>query len=151
MLDIAEAIFREIAEKLLENDWSVKDVFDHPKLVHVIPTYEDKANVVAISAQNFLGRLYQLGFQEITQLQVACMMRVLGKYDIDNAILFDDLKTLLESYGVMNATQNAESEPPRSPGRDSPPPPQDKSEEKPEPEGSPAPRGTELIEEEKQA
>jgi len=27
-------------------------------------------------------------------------MRVMGKHDIDNAILFDDLKTLLEGYGV---------------------------------------------------
>ena len=44
--------------------------------------------------------MYQIGFQEITQLQVACMMRVLGKYDLDNAILFDDLMTLLENYGV---------------------------------------------------
>lgn len=100
MLDIAESILRELAEKLLENDWSVKDVFDHPKLVHILPMYENQENIVAISAQNFLGRMYQIGFQEITQLQVACMMRVLGKYDLDNAILFDDLMTLLENYGV---------------------------------------------------
>ena len=100
MLDIAESILRELAEKLLENEWSVKDVFDHPKLVHILPKYENQENVVALSAQNFLGRMYQIGFQEITQLQVACMMRVLGKYDLDNAILFDDLMTLLENYGV---------------------------------------------------
>ena len=37
---------------------------------------------------------------ELTQKQVACMMRVLGKYDLENAILFEDLKTLLENYGV---------------------------------------------------
>lgn len=107
MLDIAENILRELAEKLLESDWSVKDVFDHPKLVHVIPNYDSVENVVAISAQNFLGRMYQIGFQEITQLQVACMMRVLGKYDLENAILFDDLMTLLENYGVPgNKTTN---------------------------------------------
>ena len=28
-------------------------------------------------------------------------MRVLGKYDLENAILFDDLMTLLENYGVV--------------------------------------------------
>lgn len=50
MIDIAENILRELAEKLLENNWSVKDVFDHPKLVHVIPVYEKTNNVVAISA-----------------------------------------------------------------------------------------------------
>ncbi len=100
MLDIAESILRQLAEKLLENEWSVKDVFDHPKLIHVIPFYEEVKNVKALSAQNFLGRMYQLGFQDITQLQVACIIRVIGKYDIDNAILYDDLKNLLENYGV---------------------------------------------------
>ena len=34
---------------------------------------------------------------------MACMMRVLGKFDLDNAILFDDLLTLLENYGVTEA------------------------------------------------
>ena len=62
MLDIAESILREIADKLLENEWTVKDVFDHPKLVHIIPKYENRENVVAISAQNFLARMYQIGF-----------------------------------------------------------------------------------------
>ena len=62
MLDISAAILREIAVKLLENEWSVNDIFDHPKLIHVIPSYENKENVKAISAQNFLGRLYQLDF-----------------------------------------------------------------------------------------
>ena len=103
MLDIAESILRELAEKLLENEWSVKDVFAHPKLVHIIPKYQGQVKVMALSAQNFLGRMYQIGFQEITQLQVACMMRVLGKYDLENAILFDDLMTLLENYGVTGA------------------------------------------------
>ena len=50
MLDIAENILRELAEKLLESEWSVKDVFDHPKLVHIIPKYEEQENAAAISA-----------------------------------------------------------------------------------------------------
>lgn len=58
MLDTAEGILRELAEKLLENEWSVKDVFDHPKLIYVIPAYEGVTNIKAISAQNFLGRMH---------------------------------------------------------------------------------------------
>lgn len=34
-------------------------------------------------------------------------MRVLGKYDLDNAILFSDLLTLLENYGVSEARTSA--------------------------------------------
>ena len=100
MLETAESILRQLAEKLLENEWSVKDVFDHPKLISIIPEYDGMKDIKAICAQNFLGRMHQLGFKDLTQRQVACLMRVLGKYDLENAILFEDLKTLLENYGV---------------------------------------------------
>ena len=33
-------------------------------------------------------------------------MRVLGKYDLENAILFEDLMTLLENYGVPGNRTN---------------------------------------------
>ena len=37
------------------------------------------------------------------------MMRVLGKYDLENAILFDDLMTLLENYGVSGTKSTAKN------------------------------------------
>ena len=40
MIDIAGEIFKQLAEKLVENCWSVKDVFDHEKLTHIILKYE---------------------------------------------------------------------------------------------------------------
>ena len=66
MLETAESILRELADKLLENEWSVKDVFDHPKLINVIQEYEGARDVKTISAQNFLGRMHQLGFKDLT-------------------------------------------------------------------------------------
>ena len=41
MLDIAESILRQLADKLLEHEWSVNDVFNHPKLIHKIPEYDN--------------------------------------------------------------------------------------------------------------
>ena len=76
----------------------MKDVFDHHKLIHVIESYEGEDNVVAISARKFLGRMYQLGFQEISKLEVACIMRVLGKVDLENAILLKDVEKLMDKY-----------------------------------------------------
>ena len=110
MLDIAESILDQLAQKLLDNEWSVAQVFDHPKLIHVIPEYDGAQNVKAISAQNFLGRMYQLGFRDITQMQVACIMRVLGKSDIENAILYEDLMQLLEIYGLPKSSDDQQQE-----------------------------------------
>ena len=100
MLDIAEGILRELGNKHAEGGWTVKDVFDHPEITSVIPSYADQTDVKTISAANFLGRMYQLGIQDLTQLQVACIMRVLGKPDLDNSVLFNDLEVLLKHYGV---------------------------------------------------
>ena len=74
-------------------------MFEHHKLIHVIENYEGEDNVVAISARKFLGRMYQLGFQEISKVEVACIMRVLGKVDLENAILLKDVEHLMEKYG----------------------------------------------------
>ena len=108
ILDTANNIIKELAEKLLENQWSVKDVFDHQKLIHYIESYDGEQNVKAISPKNFLGRLDQVGFKEIKHIQVACLMRILGKSDQDNAILFKELSKLLESYNVPFETKEPE-------------------------------------------
>jgi hypothetical protein len=57
--------------------------------------------VTAISAQNFLGRLYQTGFYSLSDLQIACLIRVIGKPDLDDAIVYKDLEMLLENFGVV--------------------------------------------------
>ena len=38
------------------------------------------------------------------------MMRVLGKFDLNNAILFDDLVALLVNYGVKSEDKKDTSE-----------------------------------------
>jgi len=53
-----------------------------------------------LSASNFLGRVYQVGIQNLTQLQVACLMRVLGKPEFDDSVRYDELELLLENFGV---------------------------------------------------
>ena len=66
MLDIAEGILRDLGNKHTESGWTVKDVFDHPEITTVIPSYDGKSDVKIISAPNFLGRMYQLGIQDLT-------------------------------------------------------------------------------------
>jgi hypothetical protein len=44
---------------LIENSWSVHDVFEQPEeIIRVIPEYEGEHNVKVISPENFLGRVY---------------------------------------------------------------------------------------------
>lgn len=59
MLDTAEQILNTLAQKLIENGWTVHDVFGQPEeIVRIIPEYEDQSNIKVLSASNFLGRVY---------------------------------------------------------------------------------------------
>ena len=69
-------------------------------MIHVFPSYDNVKNVVAITALKFMDSMYRLGFSNINQLQIQCVMRVVAKPDLRNAILLEDLVTLLENYGV---------------------------------------------------
>lgn len=119
VLDISESILRQLSEKLIENGWSVKDVFDHPKLITVVPEYDGKTNVKTLAANNFLGRLFQLGFEQMTVLQVTCLLQVLVKADLENAIAYEELKSLLQNYGVPDDQndqphENSQNSPPEA-------------------------------------
>lgn len=50
MLDIAEIILRTLAEKLIEHDWALDEVFDHPELVQNVEKYESELNLKILSA-----------------------------------------------------------------------------------------------------
>lgn len=76
-------------------------MFGQPEeIVKVIPEFENERNIKVLSPSNFLGRVYQVGIQNLTQLQVACLMRVLGKPEFDDSVRYDELELLLENFGV---------------------------------------------------
>ena len=58
MLDIAESILKELANKHIESGWSVKEVFDHTEIINYIPVYNGRQNVKALSAADFVGRMH---------------------------------------------------------------------------------------------
>ena len=57
----------------------MREAFSVDGLVHVLEEFEGELNVELIAAQDFLERIYQLGMPQLTQVQVACLVRVLGK------------------------------------------------------------------------
>lgn len=68
------------------------DVFGQPEeILQVIPEFENEKNIKVLSTQNFLGRIYQAGIQDLNQVQVQCLMRVLGKTDWDDCVRYDEL------------------------------------------------------------
>jgi hypothetical protein len=69
----------------------------------VIDEFEGETNVVIIQAHDFLEALRSepLGIGELKELEVACLMRVLSKPEIDHAILLNELNLVLENFGII--------------------------------------------------
>ena len=52
-----------------------------------------------MTADDFITRCYEIGVQQLDQVQIDCLMRVLGKPELSNAIKLVDLETLMSNFG----------------------------------------------------
>ena len=100
MLDIAENVFQQIADRLKATNFSVKKIF--AKKAAILDEFEGETNVIVIQAADFLDSLKNppLSIGELSELEVACLMRVLSKPEIDHAILLNELNLVLENFGI---------------------------------------------------
>jgi len=48
-----------------------------------------------MTADDFLTRCTQIGVPELTQIQVACVIKVLGKQELSNAIRLNELEIVM--------------------------------------------------------
>jgi hypothetical protein len=101
MLDIAESVFQLIADRLKSMNVSVKKAF--AKRCSVVDEFEGETNVIVVQASDFLDALRNppLSIAELSELEVACLMRVLSKPEIDHAILLNELNLVLENFGIQ--------------------------------------------------
>lgn len=50
MLDIAEVVLNNLAKKIIENGWSIHDVFGQPdEIVRVIPVHNDETDIKVLT------------------------------------------------------------------------------------------------------
>lgn len=77
----------------------------------VIDEFEGEYNVIVVQAQDFLSALRTppLSIAELSELEVACLMRVLSKPEIDHAILLNELNLVLENFGITRQEGGADS------------------------------------------
>lgn len=69
------------------------EIFGQPEEVtHTIPEHDGETNIKVISPDHFLARVYQIGITDLTELQVACLMRVLSKPEFDDFVRLDELE-----------------------------------------------------------
>ena len=99
MLDIAEAIFNEIARCLMEKNLSVRQTFGGEDIIYNLEEFDGEQNVEVLTADDFITRCYEIDVPQLDQIQIDCLMRVLGKPELSNAIKLVDLEQLMSNFG----------------------------------------------------
>jgi len=92
MLDIAEYIFNTISQCLQHHGLTVHQTFGGDDMIHILEEFEDEKNVEVMTADDFLTRCYEIGVPELDPIQIACLMRVLGKEQLSGAIRLNELE-----------------------------------------------------------
>ena len=97
MLDIAEQCFMRIADLLHLAQKTVRSVFlrySQPEL------FKDGSVLELMSPRGFLEGVRDIGFDDVTELEAACLMKVLAKPELENSVILNEFVLIMENFGV---------------------------------------------------
>lgn len=107
MLDIAEQCFMRIADLLHVVQKTVRAVF----LRYSSPEeFKDGSVLELMSPRGFLEGVRELGFDDVTELEAACLMKVLAKPELDNAVILNEFVLIMENFGIPALVEEDEYE-----------------------------------------
>jgi hypothetical protein len=107
MLDVAEQCFMRIADLLHLHEKTVKQVF----LKYSQPEqFKDGSVLELISPRGFLEGVREVGFDDVTEMEAACLMKVLSKPELDNAVILNEFVLIMENFGIPPFSEEEEFE-----------------------------------------
>ncbi len=99
MLDIAEHCFIRLAELMLSRSRSVRGLFTRYSVPEQFP---DGSILELMSPIAFLEGLKELGMDDLSEMEAACLLRVLTKPELESAIILNELVLIMENFGVLD-------------------------------------------------
>jgi len=107
MLDIAEAIFMKMADLMNEKGKSVRGIFTKFSVPELFP---DRTILELISPPGFIEGLKETGIGELQEFELACLMRVLSKPELESSIILNEFIMIMENFGVMDQPEDDEND-----------------------------------------
>lgn len=107
MLDVAEAIFMKMADLINEKGRSVRGIFTKFSVPEVFP---DRTVLELLSPRGFIEGIKEAGIDDLQEFEVACLMRVLSKPELDNSVILNEFVMIMENFGVMDNEEEENDE-----------------------------------------
>lgn len=100
MVQMAQACFKAIAERMIEKKISLRAYFGNK----IYKEQVDGEEAELISVDDFLQGLHELVNDGIGEVEQACLIKVLGINEDDKDIKLADLEQILNEYGIQTVT-----------------------------------------------
>jgi hypothetical protein len=106
MLDVAEHCFIKMAESLIDRGRTARSIFTKYSIPEQFP---DGTVLELLSPIGFLeGVKEAAGIDDLTEMEAACLLRVLAKPELDNAIILNEFTMIMENFGVPDLPYGGE-------------------------------------------
>ena len=99
MLDIAEHCFIRMAEMMLQTNRSARSIFTKYSIPEQFP---DGTILELMSPIAFLEGAKEAGMEDLSEMEAACLLRVLAKPELENAIILNEFVMIMENFGVID-------------------------------------------------
>ena len=63
-----------------------------------------------MSPRSFLEGVRTLGFDDVTEMEIACLMKVLAKPELENYVILNEFVLIMENFGIPPTTDDEEFE-----------------------------------------
>lgn len=107
MLDIAEQCFMRIADLLHSRRETVKQAFG--RYAQPEP-FKDGTVLELMTPRGFLVGVRELGFEDVSEMEAACLLKVLAKPELDGAVILNEFILIMENFGIPALTDEDEYE-----------------------------------------
>ena len=106
MIDVAEKIFVRIADEIIKQQLTVRQVLQE----HIFPAEIDGDQYELLSPEGLLESCRDLGIDDLTEKEVRYLLKVLSKPELDGAILMQELLQIMENFGLYDDGQDQMSQ-----------------------------------------
>lgn len=107
MLDVAEAIFIKLADLMIKKSLTIRQVFTRYSVPEI---FSDRTILELLSPPGLLEGIKDVGLGELQDFEIACLMRVLAKPELDNAVILNEFVMIMENFGVNDTGEGEDSD-----------------------------------------
>lgn len=77
---------------------TVEETFGRDDIIHVLADFDGDKNVKCMTPDDFLTRCWQVNVPTLDRIQIACILRILGKQMLTGGIRLDELTIVLNGF-----------------------------------------------------